>query len=473
MMQETHIVENKTIWKDEWLEWICGFANAQGGILNVGTADDGTPVGLADIKSLLEKLPNKIINKLGIVSDVNKRTLNGIDYIEISVNPSNVAITLDGVIYYRSGATNQTLRGEALERFLLSKMGMHWDEMEIPNATIEKDIDRDAVDYFLKKAIEEERLPKDSINDDTQTVLKNLHLISDDGKLRIAAIILFGSHPENYVRSIDFRIGRFISDESDLLFQDVIQGDVIRMADRIMKVLRSKYLVSYIGYKGMKRTEPLEIPEAALREIIYNALIHRLYTGTFVQMKVYNDRVSVWNEGTLPEGFPVEMLMQEHSSRQRNPLIAKVFFLAGFVETWGRGIKKIRSSLQGVGLPDPVFEENCGGIRVTIQRPRNIANLGAVVGVEDGVVNGAEEQADNKELNEFDKQFLLDFGAVDGVERSVYNVIKANPEIRQAQIKSITGISVRTISRILSSLKQYEYIKRKGGDRYGSWIILK
>ena len=87
-----------------------------------------------------------------------------------------------------------------------------------------------------------------------------------------------------------------------------------------MKVLRSKYLVSYIGYKGMKRTEPLEIPEAALREIIYNSLIHRLYTGTFVQMKVYNDRVSVWNEGTLPEGFPVEMLMQEHSSRQRNPL---------------------------------------------------------------------------------------------------------------------------------------------------------
>ena len=109
------------------------------------------------------------------------------------------------------------------------------------------------------------------------------------------------------------------------------------MADRIMKILRSKYLVSYIGYEGMKRTEPLEIPEAALREIIYNALIHRLYTGTWIQMKVYNDRISVWNEGTLPEDFPVEMLLQEHSSRQRNPLIANVFFLAGFVETWGRG----------------------------------------------------------------------------------------------------------------------------------------
>jgi len=314
MIEETHIVENKTIWKDEWLEWICGFANAQGGIINIGTADDGTPVGLDGIKSLMEKLPNKIINKLGIVPDVNKQTINDVDYIEIVVHPSNVAITLDGVIYYRSGATNQTLKGEALERFLLSKMGMHWDEMEVPNASIDNDIDREAVDYFLKKAVEEERLPADSLKDDTFTVLKNLHLVSESGSLRIAAIILFGSHPKDFVRSIDFRIGRFISDESDLLFQDIIEGDIIRMTDRIMNVLRSKYLVSYIGYEGMKRTEPLEIPESALREIIYNSLIHRLYTGTWVQMKVYNDRISVWNEGTLPEDCPIEML-QEHSTR--------------------------------------------------------------------------------------------------------------------------------------------------------------
>ena len=166
MIEETHIIENKTIWKDEWLEWICGFANAQGGIVNVGTADDGTPVGLPGIKALMENLPNKIINKLGIVADVNQRTRDGVDYIEIVVHPSNVAITLNGVIYYRSGATNQTLRGEALERFLLSKMGMHWDEMEVPNASIEKDIDREAVDYFLKKAVEEERLPADSLKDE-------------------------------------------------------------------------------------------------------------------------------------------------------------------------------------------------------------------------------------------------------------------------------------------------------------------
>ncbi len=469
MMEETHIIENKTIWKDEWLEWICGFANAQGGVLNVGTHDDGTPTGLTGINALMEKLPNKIINKLGIIPDVNQRSLDGIDYIEIVVHPSNVAIALDGVIYYRSGATNQTLRGEALERFLLSKMGMHWDEMEVPNANIEKDIDREAIDYFLKKAVDEDRLPKESLKDDTHTVLKNLHLISDTGKLRIAAIILFGSHPKDFVPSNEFRIGRFISDESELLFQNIIDGDIIRMADKIMKVLRSEYLVSYIGYEGMKRTEPLEIPETALREIIYNSLIHRLYIGTFIQMKVYNDRISVWNEGTLPEGFSVEMLMQEHSSRQRNPLIANVFFLAGFVETWGRGIRKIRNALQSVGLPEPVFEENCGGVRVTIQRPRNIANL-ATVGGDDF---GDDFSSENQHFNILDRQMKLDFGDDFGDEKQVYSVIIASPEISQPQIAAITKISARSVSRIISRLKDYGYLRRKGSDRKGYWECLK
>ena len=466
MMEETHIIENKTIWKDEWLEWICGFANAQGGIINIGTADDGTPVGLAGIKSLMEKLPNKIINKLGIVPYVNQQTADGTDYIEIVVHPSNVVITLGGVIYYRSGATNQILKGEALQRFLLAKMGLHWDEMEVPHASIEKDIDREAVDYFLKKAVEEERLPEDSLKDDIGTVLKNLHLISESGKLRIAALILFGSHPEEFVRSTDFRIGRFIGDESDLLFQDIVQGDIIRMADRIMKILRSKYLVSYISYDRMTRMESLEIPEAALREIIYNVLIHRLYTGTFVQMKVYNERISVWNEGSLPEDFSVETLLREHSSRQRNPLIANVFFLAGFVETWGRGIKKIHKSLHEAGLPDPVFEESCGGLRVTIRRPRNISGVR-------GADFGDDLSIENQKNTALDRQMKLDFGDDFGDEKLVYTVIMASPEISQPQMAKITGISPRSVSRIVSRLKEYGYIKRHGSDRKGCWECMK
>lgn len=86
--------------------------------------------------------------------------------------------------------------------------------METPRATIENDIDHN----FLKKAIEEKRLLRDSISYVSQTVLKNLYMISD-GKLQTAVFILFETHLDNYVRSIDYHIGCFISDESVLLFQ--------------------------------------------------------------------------------------------------------------------------------------------------------------------------------------------------------------------------------------------------------------
>ncbi len=163
------------------------------------------------------------------------------------------------------------------------------------------------------------------------------------------------------------------------------------------------------------------------------------------------------------------MLMQEHSSRQRNPLIANVFFLAGFVETWGRGIRKIRNALQSVGLPEPVFEENCGGVRVTIQRPRNIANLDTVGGDD----FGDDFSSENQHFNILDRQMKLDFGDDFGDEKQVYSVIIASPEISQPQIAAITKISARSVSRIISRLKDYGYLRRKGSDRKGYWECLK
>lgn len=78
-MEETHNVEYKRQWRDEWLQWVCGFANAQGGIINIGLDDQGNPVGLDKIKKLMEDIPSKIINKLGIVPDVKQLTKDGID----------------------------------------------------------------------------------------------------------------------------------------------------------------------------------------------------------------------------------------------------------------------------------------------------------------------------------------------------------------------------------------------------------
>lgn len=88
-MAESQNIEYKESWRDEYLKWVCGFANAQGGTIYIGIDDAGNVVGVQNVKKLLEDIPNKIQTVLGIVSDVNKKTKDGKDYVEIRVEPSS------------------------------------------------------------------------------------------------------------------------------------------------------------------------------------------------------------------------------------------------------------------------------------------------------------------------------------------------------------------------------------------------
>ena len=220
-MSESQIIEYKSSWRDEYLKWICGFANAQGGKIYIGINDDGEVCGVRDAQRLSEDIPNKIVALLGIVCEVNLLQKDGKDYIEIVVAPSNVPISLKGVYHYRSGSTKQELNGIALQQFVLKKMGRTWDDIICEQATLQ-DIDRKAIDYFLRKAVDAQRLPEESLDESTENVLKNLHLIDVDGKLKNAAILLFGKCPQDFITGVYFKIGFFGADDSDLIFQDLL-----------------------------------------------------------------------------------------------------------------------------------------------------------------------------------------------------------------------------------------------------------
>lgn len=238
-MSESQNIEYKESWRDEYLKWICGFANAQGGRIYIGIDDNQQVVGVADTKRLMEDIPNKIVNYLDIVADVNLLHKEDKDYIEIAVQPCNLPIAYHGIYHYRSGSTKQELKGAALQQFLLRKMGHSWDNIENERATLD-DIDRQAIDFFLRKAVDAGRMPVDSLNETTEKVLSNLNLIGGEGKLRNAALLLFGKNPAKFFTSVQFRIGRFGRDEADLMFQDVVDGNIIQMTDRVIEVLKSK-----------------------------------------------------------------------------------------------------------------------------------------------------------------------------------------------------------------------------------------
>lgn len=92
-MPEQQNIEWKESWRDEYLKWICGFANAQGGKLYIGCDDSGKVVGVSDSKKLMEDIPNKIRDAMGIVVDVNRLTEGDREYIEIDVPPYPIGIS--------------------------------------------------------------------------------------------------------------------------------------------------------------------------------------------------------------------------------------------------------------------------------------------------------------------------------------------------------------------------------------------
>ena len=156
-MPENQNIEWKSKWDNEYLGWICGFANAQGGKLYIGCDDDGNVVGLQNARKLLEDIPNKIRDAMGIVVEVNLLEKDGEKYIEIVVPPYPIGISCKGVYHYRSGSTKQILSGPALETFLMRKRGVTWDNMPYPAFTI-KDVDDGVVDYFRKLAAKKGRI---------------------------------------------------------------------------------------------------------------------------------------------------------------------------------------------------------------------------------------------------------------------------------------------------------------------------
>jgi len=312
----------------------------------------------------MDDIPNKIQTLLGIICDVDLHEENGKHYIEIDVKPYDVPISFQGKYHYRSGSTKQELRGNPLNEFLLKKAGKTWDDVTEPRASL-SDIDPNAIEAFKKGASKSKRLPFIENEKDIKQILENLILI-EDGKLKRSALLLFGKNPERFYINAFVKVGKFGSSDTDLKYQEIVEGNAYQLADNVLEVLDRKFFVSPISYEGLHRIESWEYPYEAIRETILNAIVHRDYMGAPIQISVYDDKLIVWNEGRLPDDMTVKDLKKKHSSRPHNPILASAFFKGGLIEAWGRGTLKIFDECKKAELPEPDIELNSGGISVTI-----------------------------------------------------------------------------------------------------------
>jgi ATP-dependent DNA helicase RecG len=368
-MPEQHNIEYKQSWHDDYLKWVCGFANAQGGVIFIGKDDNGNVVNVAESKRLMDDIPNKIRNTMGITVEVNLQEENGNQFIEIIIPPYSVPISLRGRYYFRSGSTKQELTGASLNEFLLKKSGKTWDDVIELRANFE-DIDEKAVNTFLKASENAGRLPENN-GLSIPELFEKLRL-TENGQLKRSALVLFGKDPAKFYPNTFVKIGRFGKDDADLKFQESEEGNLIALLQGVLNQLNRKFLTRPIEFEGMHRIEKGEYPVAAIREMLLNALVHRNYMGAPIQIRVYDDKISIWNEGTLPDGLTLDALKRSHSSRPRNPIIADVCFKGGYIDAWGRGTIKIIDTCKQADLPEPEMIELDGGFSVTLMKESKI-----------------------------------------------------------------------------------------------------
>jgi ATP-dependent DNA helicase RecG len=428
-MPEQQNIEYKSSWHDDYLKWICGFANAQGGRIYIGRDDDGVVVGVEDYKRLMDDIPNKIKNLMGITVEVNLMQNGDKYFIEIIVQPYSVPISLRGRYYYRSGSVKQELTGTALNEFLLKRAGHTWDDVIETRATFD-DIDERTVKIFLRNAENAGRLP--DVDGLTAPELLEKLRLAENGQLKRAAIVLFGKDPGRFYPNTFVKIGKFEDDDFTIRFQEVEEGNIILVLDKILRQLNHNFLIRKISFEGMNRIETLEYPVPALREILLNALIHRNYMGAPTQIRVYNDKLYVWNEGKLPEGITLAELKTFHSSRPRNPILAEACFKGSYIDSWGSGIQKITDACKVAGLPAPVMEEQFGGFIVKLFKD-----------------NYSEEELQKLGLN--------------ARQIKAVQYVKEKGKITNSEYQEINEVSKPTATRDLSELTDtYKILKNSG-----------
>ncbi len=448
-MPENQNTEWKSKWKDEYLAWICGYANAQGGKIYIGCDDYGNVIGLSDSAKLLEDIPNKIREAMGIVVGVNLLEEDGKEYIEIAVPSYPIGISCKGVYYYRSGSTRQILTGPALEAFLMRKRGVTWDNLPLP-AFSPDDVSDEVVGYFKRLAEKKGRIDGNVLDEPKDVLMEKLHL-KNGGYLTNAAMLLFSSDPERYQTGAFIKIGYFEND-AELLYQDEIHGSILEQVDKALELIYLKYMRAKIRYEGVQRIERYFVPEEALREALLNAICHKQYqSGIPVQISVYEDRLYVANIGSLPEDWTLENLMQKHASKPYNPNIAHVFYLAGFIESWGRGIEKICSTLRADHLPMPEYTINPGDVMIKFTGPEDrVIRIGS----------GLSEKFSDKISDKLTEK-----------ERETLALLVEDPGYTSLQIAEKLKVSRVSITTYLKSLKEKGIIERIGSDRKGYWII--
>ena len=359
--------------KDEIGETVSAFSNSDGGTVIIGVSNSVGVHGVDIGKNTLEELANYIKRNTDpqAFPSVKILEIGGKKVVMIEVEESQEKpVFFKNHAYKRVGKTNQMISTSEIRKLAREeKRRLSWGEQICEDAGLE-DIEEDKVRWFLRRAKEERGL---AIEEDTKIydILTQLNLLQDN-KLANAAILLFGKDTERFfmqseVKCIALPTTEFVKPYDTY---QTYGGNLFEQVDKATTfTLENIRRPLWVEPGEVAARHPYELPKEALREAIVNAIIHREYDSpSKVQIRVFPDRVEIWNPGCLPLQLTIEDLKKSHPSIPNNPLLFRQFYRVAYVEDVGGGTLDIIKRCRDTGLPEPKFEEKMGFFVVTFWR---------------------------------------------------------------------------------------------------------
>jgi ATP-dependent DNA helicase RecG len=371
-------------WEDPHTEWkraigsdddlakdIVCFANSDGGQIVVGVANDRTLVGVDDPDAVLLSVDDVAFHRCSppvtVVPEII--TLDGANLVVLNVPKGDQRpySTQRGLYYIRSGARCRRASREELLRLFQATGDLYYDEQPLTRLDL-TELDLDAAEAHARQVglmDDEQVLPEDEI----LRLLRNWGMLRE-GHPTVGGLVVFGQLPQAALEASKVVVGAFpgMDTGDDLLDRKTLTGGVFKVLSQVDEFL-NLYLKTAHLIRGFEPEVRPEIPRAALREAVVNAVAHRDYTipGP-VRVFVLTDRVEVHSPGCPPNTVD-EAAMQAGVHLPRNPHIYSRLAQARLATEAGTGIRRIARLLAEAGLPRLTISVSAAEVVLTLPRP--------------------------------------------------------------------------------------------------------
>lgn len=436
-------------------ETVCSFNNRNGGHIFLGVEDKTREIVGVNPKEV-DKMKKDFTTAINNANKINPpmyltpqdHVIDGKTIIYIRVPEGTQLRRLNGRIMDRTheGDIDITDNAELVYKMYARKQSTFFVNKVYPNLGLEF-LDFDVIRRAKKMAVS--RVDNHAwTNMSEEEILRSSGLIltdPDTGKegITLAAILLFGKDSTimsvlpQYKTDAIFRI----KDMDRYDDREVIITNLVDSFRKLMDFGKKHLNDSFV----MEGDQSISARDKILREIISNILAHRDYANAYTaQFVIEKDKIFTKNSN-LPHGHG-ELQLNKFEPFPKNPPISKVFREIGYADELGSGMRNTNKYTKMYSGGTPVFvEDNIFQIIIPME---------GVAGLQVGPEEGSNVVIQATEL-----------------EQEVIDVLLKNPEQTIGELSNEIGVSKKTVSKRIKSLKDKGIIERVGSDRKGYWKI--